>query len=205
MKSFRSFHMCLLVNPALALSAAMAVVSAQAVELLPRESGHAHAGDVPMLPPPGVAVRLPAEPPVKGVADLKFSEMFKMPVGPQGLEPSARLLSLNGQRVRLIGYMVDAESRSPGTLILTPLPVSNGHEDESLADDLPPSAVFVHLSGPAAQHSVRSLRGLIQLTGTLQVGATDEADGRVSSIRLRVDEQTSRLLTGEPAAVASSR
>lgn len=156
-----------------------------------------------MVPPPGVAVRLPIDAPAAGVTDLKFSEMFKMPIGPQGLEPSARLLSLNGKSVRLIGYMVDTESRPPGTLILTPLPVSNGHEDESLADDLPASAVFVHLSGPAAQQTVRSMRGLIQLTGTLQIGAADEADGRVSAIRLRVDDATSRLLTGAPATVAS--
>ena len=181
----------------------LAALPVQATELLPRE-GHAHAMAAPMVPPTGLAVRLPIEAPIAGVTELKFSEMFKMPVGPQGLEPSERLLSLNGKTVRLIGYMVDTESRAPGTLILTPLPVSKGHEDESLADDLPPSAVFVHLSGPAAQQSVRSLRGLIQLTGTLQVGAADEADGRVSAIRLRVDDATSRLLVGgTPSTVAA--
>ena len=195
---FRSFTICSVVT----LCSAVMAMPPQSADLLPRE-GHAHAGEAPMVPPPGVAVRLPVEAPAAGVVDLKFSEMFKMPVGPQGLEPSARLLSLHGKPVRLIGYMVDTESRAPGTLILAPLPVSNGHEDESLADDLPATAVFVHLSGMAAQQTVRSMRGLIQLTGTLQVGAADEADGRVSAIRLRVDESTSRLLTGEPANVAS--
>lgn len=200
MMLFRSSTICSL----LTLSAVLAALPVRAAELLPRESsGHVPGGEAPMVPPAGLAVRLPVDAPAAGVADLKFSEMFKMPVGPQGLEPSARLLSLNGKAVRLIGYMVDTESRAPGTLILTPLPVSNGHEDESLADDLPASAVFVHLSGPGTTKVVRSLRGLIQLTGTLQVGAADEADGRVSAIRLRVDESTSRLLTGEPATVAS--
>ena len=30
-----------------------------------------------------------------GVTDLKFSELFKMPVGPRGMESSTKLLSLN--------------------------------------------------------------------------------------------------------------
>lgn len=202
MMSFRSLAARAVPHALLALSAGLMSCPGHAAELLPRQA-HAHVGEAPMVPPPGLAVRPPVDAPAAGVADLKFSEMFKMPVGPQGLEPSARLLSLNGQRVRLIGYMVDAESRAPGTLILAPLPVSSGHEDESLADDLPASAVFVHLSGPGAQRSVRSLRGLIQLTGRLDVGAADEADGRVSAIRLRVDEATSELLTAGPAAIAS--
>ena len=41
-----------------------------------------------------------------GVVDLKFQELFKLPVGERGLEPSEKLVALDGKRVRIVGYMV---------------------------------------------------------------------------------------------------
>jgi len=132
-------------------------------------------------------------PPAAGVTDLKFREIFKLPVGPRGLEPSEKLVGLNGKRVRIVGYMAKEESPIAGMFILSPLPVSMGDEDESYADDLPASALFVHLES-ASNKAVPYLPGLIKLTGLLQVGAQQEADGRVSTVRLLLDPTLSREL-----------
>lgn len=152
------------------------------------------------LPPKAVAVSAPLAPPPKDVEHLKFQDMFKTPVGPKGLEPSARLMSLHGRKVRMVGYMATQEESKAGVLILAPMPVNLGDEDESLSDDLPGNAVFVHLARPYAERLVPNLQGLLQFTGTLSVGAFEEADGHVSAVRLELDDKTSRLLTTQAAA-----
>jgi hypothetical protein len=157
------------------------------------------------IPPAAVAVQGPLSKAPAGVTDLKFQDMIKMPIGPKGLEPTARLLSLHQQRVRLVGYMASQEQSVPGILILSPMPVNLGDEDESLSDDLPGNAVFVHLSPRYADKATPNLQGLLQLTGTLSVGAQSEADGHVSSIRLTLDDATSRLLTTQAAPSKSDK
>jgi hypothetical protein len=162
--------------------------------LLAATAAHATLANI-ALPPAPVAVTGPIGSPPAGITDLKFKEMFKTPVGPKGLEPSERLLALHGRKVRLVGYMATQEESRPGGLILTPMPVNLGDEDESLSDDLPGNAVFIHLNSKYAAKAVPNLQGLLRMTGTLSVGAFEEADGHVSSIRLELDEPTSRLLT----------
>lgn len=152
---------------------------------------HGEAASVPV--PPGLGVAAPA-PASAAAADLNFAEMFRLPIGPRGLEPSARLLALAGSQVRLAGYMASAEHAVAGRLVLAALPVSLGDEDDSLSDDLPASAVFVHLSPAHAGRVLPNLRGLLRLTGTLQLGAQDEPDGHVSSLRLLLDAATSQRL-----------
>lgn len=130
-------------------------------------------------------------PPPAGIADIKFGEFFKMPFGPKGLEPTAKLLSLDGKRVRLIGYMVHPEEPMPGEFILSPLPVALAEKDDGPADDIPATSVFVHVVN-GAERIFPHVNGLLQLTGTLSVGSLDEPDGRVSTVRLMVDEGLSR-------------
>lgn len=137
---------------------------------------------------------LPALP--ADVIDLKFHDFFTMPVGPRGLTPTAKLLSLHGKRVRLVGYMAQQEVPTRDMFELTPLPVSLGDEDESLSDDLPPSTVFVHLAASGKQ--VPYLPGLIKLTGVLSVGAQEEADGHVSAVRLQLDPTLTQTLLSAP-------
>ncbi|GAO37322.1 hypothetical protein SCT_2743 [Sulfuricella sp. T08] len=132
-----------------------------------------------------VAGELPPPPP--GVTDLKFHDFFKMPVGPGGLVPSEKLLGLNGKHVRIIGYMAQQETPSTGVFILSPIPVVMGDEDEGLADDLPPNVVFVHLE--KNDHVVPFIPGLLKLSGILSVSSQEEADGRVSSVRLLLDPE----------------
>jgi hypothetical protein len=127
--------------------------------------------------------------PTQDATDLKFRDFFKMPVGPRGLQPTEKLLGLNGKRVRILGYMARQEQPAAGTLLLTPLPVTMGDADEGLADDLPATAVFVHLE--SGGRSVPYVPGLIKLAGVLSVGGQDEADGRVSTVRLTLDAAAS--------------
>lgn len=162
-------------------------------------------GSVAAAYAPAVAVRGELPPPPKGVSEIKFGEFFRMPVGPQGLEPTEKLKALNGKVVRLVGYMVkEDEASASARLILSPLPVELGDQDESLSDDLPPSAVFVHLTG-ADERALPYLPGLLKLTGTLEIGARDEADGRVSSIRLRLDAKTSKQILQAKPLIRTAR
>jgi len=131
------------------------------------------------------------------LADLKFRDFYQLPVGPRGLVPSARLLSLDGQSVRITGYLAhqDGASAAPGIALLTPLPVSLGDEDESFADDLPPATLYLHLAGAQSADTVPYRRGLVAVSGRLQVGAQPEADGRISFVRLLLDADASQRLT----------
>lgn len=123
---------------------------------------------------------------------LRFAEMYVRPVGPAGLEGTALLRSLHGRGVRLVGYL--AKREAPGPLILAPVPVTLGEEDEGLADDLPATAVFVHLAPAFETAAVPHRPGLVSLAGTLELGPRRESDGRISSVRLRLDEAASRAL-----------
>jgi hypothetical protein len=173
----------------------LAAVAAAAI--LPT-AAHAHGGSsesaalaVPLQAvPSSLAVRGPLAPPPADVTELKFGEMVKMPIGPKGLEPTDKLLNLQHKRVRMVGFMAKQDAATPGMLVFTPMPLALGAEDESLSDDLPGNAVFVHLNN--AQTVPPYLPGLIQLTGVLEVGAKEESDGHVSSYRLLLDADVTR-------------
>jgi len=151
-------------------------------ELENSSSPRAEAVEIPIA----VTVSGDLTPPSLDTTDLKFHELFKLPVGPRGLEPSKKLIGLNSKRVRMVGYMAKEENPTPGLFILSPLPVNMGDEDESLADDLPASAVFVHM-GSASNEVVPYLPGLIRLSGVLQLGSLQEADGHISTVRILID------------------
>lgn len=155
---------------------------------------------LPHSTPALLAVRKNLGAPPAGVADLKFHDIFKTPVGDKGLEPSATLLKLDGKRVRMVGYMVRQQPAPKGAFLLSPLPAKISDEDEPLADDLPPDVVAVEIAG-AANKSIPLLPGLIQITGTLHVGAkTDEASGRISSVQIVPDASIGKALLGANAS-----
>jgi hypothetical protein len=148
-----------------------------------------------------VTGRLPAPP--AGVSELKFAEMFKQPVGPKGLEPTERLRLLDGKRVRMVGYVVQQQPPLAGGFMLSPLPVVAGDEDESLADDIPPSVVLVRL--PRAKSArVPAIPGLIQVNGVLHVGAS-EAGGRVAAAHIDLDAAAERALIANTSRKRASR
>lgn len=155
--------------------------------------------------PAALAVRKDLGAPPRGVIDLKFRDMFKLPVGPRGLEPTEALSALDGKRVRMIGYMVQQEPLPMASFLLAPLPVQISDEDEPLADDLPPSTVSVIVPG-AESKAIRSLPGLIQITGVLHLGAVADANtGRVSGAQIRLDAPLARALVATPAPATQTR
>jgi hypothetical protein len=118
---------------------------------------------------------------------LAFSQFFTRPIGPQGLQFSPELLSRQGQRVRLVGYMVAREQAQAGRFLLTPLPLRMSEHADGEADDLPPVTVTVLLPGDAARWPLPHQDGLIELSGRLAVGRLEDEDGRVSWLRLHLD------------------
>jgi hypothetical protein len=131
--------------------------------------------------------------------ELRFADFYKLPIGPRGLEASRKLQSLHGQPVRMVGYMAhqDGETAVPGLFILSPLPVTLGDEDESFADDLPASVLYVHPTESSAMVTYQP--GLLAVHGTLEVGPQAEPDGRISFVRLRLQDAAAPI-----AAVATS-
>lgn len=132
-------------------------------------------------------------PAAAGVTDIQFNEFYKMPVGPKGLELTKKMVDLIGQRIRIVGYMAKSELLTSGLFVLSPMPVEMGDEDEKLVDDIPPNAIFVHMGD--TKLNFPHIDRLIKLTGTLQVGSFDEADGHVSTFRLALDPEIIKDLT----------
>lgn len=130
-------------------------------------------------------------------SDLRFADFFKRPIGPRGLEASALLTAMNGRPVRMVGYMAhqDGDTAVPGIFVLSPLPVTLGDEDESFADDLPASVLYVHIppGAPANTGKVAYIPGLLSVRGMLEIGAQPEADGRISFVRLQLDGEPVRI------------
>lgn len=145
--------------------------------------------------PASLAVQKTLGPPPAGVAELKFRDVFKLPVGPKGLEPTAKFLALDGKRVRIVGYMVRQSPAPKGNFLLAPLPVSLGDEDEGLADDLPPATLAIELDAKSHDLVVPMLPGLLQFTGTLHVGMrVDSATGRATPAQLVLEAAPVRAL-----------
>lgn len=145
--------------------------------------------------PRALLVEKALPPPPRGVEELRFRDVFKSPVGAYGLEATERLLSLDGKRVRIVGYMVRQAEGGAGAFALSPLPLTLGDADEGLADDLPPSALLVQMPAQAGLRPDH-LSGLIQLTGRLRVGRAESAalPGRVFPATLELDEKVQKLI-----------
>lgn len=122
-----------------------------------------------------------------GITELKLKEFYKFPVGPLGLEPTLKLLSLNNKHVRVTGYMIKEEEPTAGLFMLAPLPVSLAEKEDGPADDLPPATLFVHLPPIDKNKTIAYRQGLWRLIGTLKLGNQEEANGRISHARLILD------------------
>lgn len=151
----------------------------------------------------GERAGLPAAPP--GVTDLRFDEFFRLPVGRTGLDPGKRLLELAGQRVRVLGYVVGEEEPTPGLFMLTARPVALAELADGPADDLPPATLYVHLAPADADKVVSHQPGLMVVTGMLEVGNRDEANGRVSFVRLYLDQPLADAQTAAAVHRQASR
>jgi len=114
---------------------------------------------------------------------LSFKEFFE--ASPRELKPSQKLLSLNGKRVRMVGYMARMERVVPGAFYLVPHPVMCDEEGGGTSD-LPVENVLV-LVRSAKDREIAFIPRPVEVTGILEVGNREEKDGRVSAIRLTLD------------------
>jgi hypothetical protein len=130
---------------------------------------------------------LPPLPP--GVVELKFSEFFRQPIGPRGLDYTDRLRSLEGRRIRILGYMVRQDRPADHGFLLAPLPQTLHEEEYGLCDDLPATTLHVFTT-PEAPGQTAFTPGLLLLTGKLRLGNRLELDGRTSTVRLELDPPT---------------
>jgi hypothetical protein len=121
------------------------------------------------------------------IAELKFRDLFLMPVSPRGLELSPKLQALDGRRVRIVGYMALQEAPAPGFFVLAPAPVHFADASDERADDLPPATLFVHLPPAQANQVASHQPGLLVLTGTLSVGNREHGAGRIAMVQLQLD------------------
>lgn len=122
--------------------------------------------------------------------DLPFASFFRQPIGPRGLEFSAALRAADGQRVRLVGYIVTREHAVAGGFLFAPRPVRLSEDADGDADDLPPATVNVVLPEGLRRHVVAPQPGPIAITGRLHVGRAEDAAGHVSWLRLDLDPET---------------
>jgi hypothetical protein len=124
----------------------------------------------------------------EAIPTLAFADFYKRPIGPRGLEPSARLLAAADSRVQLSGFVArGAEPHQPGLAILAPVPVVLGDEDEGLADDLPAAVAYLHWTGPNVAAAIAACGGAMRVAGRLELGRQPEPDGRSSFVRLVAD------------------
>jgi len=123
---------------------------------------------------------------------LAFKQFYKLPVGSHGLEISDVLRSANGQERKIVGYMVQQERPHLGRFLLSPRPVQMSEHADGEADDLPAALVTVYLDASQSDWAVPYTRGLISLTGAIEVGRLEETDGRVSWVRMRLSPEATR-------------
>ena len=111
------------------------------------------------------------------LVELKFSNFFVSPVGPRGLTYTDTLKHLNGQRVRILGFMVRQTRPSPGVAMLAAYSFATHEGEYGLCDDLPPALLFVQVP-KYSDLAVPFTPGPLLLTGRLELGPHQEADGR---------------------------
>jgi hypothetical protein len=116
-------------------------------------------------------------------AALAFSEFFR-PASAR-LQPSDKLTALEGQRVRLVGFMAQMEDGPSGAFYLAARPV-NCDEGGAGTGDLPPDAVLVVVPWSAGA-GIPFLPGPLEVVGTLNLGAATRQDGSPSRIRIVLD------------------
>lgn len=149
-------------------------------------------------------------------APLQFREFFELAA--DELKPSAKLLSLDGKRVRIVGFMAQMELPPSGAFYLVPRPVYATEAGAGTAD-LPPDAVLV-VARSARDREIEFVARPLEVTGVLKLGphaagGEEEVAGHPSSIRIILDgpprqqqwrrQSTSRSSTDNERPAARSK
>lgn len=146
--------------------------------------------------PFGLLIALLLLDPLQPTPDLAFREFFEPTA--RELKPSARLVSLVGRRVRMVGFMVRSEEPPLGGFFLCPYPLEATEAGGGTAD-LPPETVFVVVPAAAGRALPYVARPVV-VEGVLEIGSRAGEDGQVSSIRVVLDGRVPDPAgTGQPA------
>lgn len=124
--------------------------------------------------------------------EFELRTLFRKPVGPRGLEYSDYARALDGQRVRVSGYMVRFDRVQWGQFMLTTSPVTVADREFGPADELPPDTLFVGLP-ESLQTVILHRPGPFSIVGTLRLTETETVDGRRYFARLEVSETDLRI------------
>ncbi len=192
--------MRMFVGPALLMLATSSLVLAH-----PGAHDELHHAGLPDYP---TAVRLPdgctpvlsldsAEAAETDATIIAFEEFF-LPPGRRGLEFTDKAKSLDGQRVRIEGFMVRRCNHVPGQIMIAPRPVTLHEHEMGFADDLPMATVFV-IAPTHERFTLPFVRVPMAVEGTLELGNRVEPDGRVSSIRIVLDGEPGSYTQDAPA------
>ena len=122
----------------------------------------------------------------KPAIELQFERFFGV-VGDEGLRFTDYLASLSGQRVRVTGFMVREAQRQRGVFLLVQRPDVVQSAGQCVAPHLPPAIVHVHAPESSGSALVPYVPGRLTISGTLEIGARAEANGRNSWVRILLD------------------
>ena len=149
----------------------------------------------------GSAINEVQRPAKSEAASIDFREFFE--AGASELKPTEKLLSLNGRRARMVGFMAQMEKAPIGAFYLCPRPV---YADESGGGtaELPVGSVLVIVRS-AKGKEVPYIAHAIEVTGILEVGARAEEDGTVSAIRLILDAPEKPANSAAPSSSATKQ
>ncbi len=135
----------------------------------------------------------------KEAASLAFNEILAP--DPTALKPSEKLLRLNGQRVRIRGYMAEFEAPTNGYFYLTPRRV-RCDESGNGTGELPVESIRVK-SAKQPQRQWEHIPAVLEVVGVIAIGndgTTDEA-GNYAATRLTADE----IFVVQPARRGATR
>jgi hypothetical protein len=125
------------------------------------------------------ASRPPSEEPVR----LDLAKLYRS-TG-RGTRVAPQVEALRGRRVRAVGFMVRMEEAPRGAFYLTRHPVE-AEEGGAGTGDLPPGALRVEVPSLASEE-VAWVPDVVEAVGRLEVGRAEDAEGRVSWLRVVVD------------------
>jgi hypothetical protein len=132
--------------------------------------------------PDKISPKIDLPPLPDGVEEISFQEFYQLPVGPRGLEPSAKLLSLDGKRVRILGFMGEMRRPDQRNIIFAPMPLKSQPEEYGLCDDIPATHVLVTIPGNPDETIPFSPAPML-LTGVLSLGINSN-DSETSFVRM---------------------
>lgn len=117
---------------------------------------------------------------------LSFDDLLQRPIGAFGIDIGSTAKSMQGQKVRIRGFMVKSEENLFGQFYLTALPIQMSEHADGPASDLPADAVLVRLDPSQSTWVVAHQPGPIFLEGILNIGRYEDSLGNVSWFQLQL-------------------